>query len=199
MKKGLLFIGILLFACSVNAQIFVGGSIGVGFNNDKNDEGEKYSQNFNIGFAPEVGYSITDKIDVGLGVEFGYQREKQWFIPGGDQVLKVDVYNWRVAPFAQYHFWKLGKFDFVAKGVAHFGGVVYENNMPFVYGFSVFPTLHFNLNDNFTLLTDLNFLSLNIGGSFVKDGGRDFGFAFGADTGNMLNLSQIRIGFIYKF
>ena len=199
MRKKLLFLGILVFACSANAQFFVGGSIGVGFYNDKNDEGKSYSQSFNVGFAPEVGYSITKKIDVGLNLDFTYQQEKEWLFPGSNQTSKTDVYSWRVAPFVQYHFAKWGKFDFIGRGVAHFGSMIYDGNMPFTYGFSVYPTVHFNLNNHFILLTDLNFLSLNIHGSFAKDEGRDFGFYFGANSGNVLNLSQVRIGFIYKF
>jgi len=208
MKKGLFFIGVLMFACSANAQLFTGGSIGVGFGNNKNNDGEKISQNFNLGLSPEVGYSITDKIDVGMGVGFGFQREKQYYDYGylsGE--IKSDVFTWNVAPFMQYHFWKVGKFSFVARSVMHFGGEIDKffapnndrENKHYSYGFSVSPVIHYNLNDRFTLLTDLRFLSLNIGGSFVKDGGRDFGFSFGTDSGNLLNLNQLKIGFIYTF
>ena len=213
MKKGLLFLGILIFACSANAQIFVGGSVGVGFDNKKNKDGEKISQNFNVGLSPEIGYSITSKIDIGLSVGVGFQREKRTYNywGGGKQVVKNDTLTWNVAPLLQYHFAKWGKFDFVARGVVYFGGeketnfnsyggMVYDKKENrYNYGLSVSPVIHYNLNDHFILLTDLNFLSLNIGGSFIKDVDRDFGFFFGANTGNALNFHRLRIGFIYKF
>ena len=202
MKKLNLFFVIFMFACVANAQIFVGGSIGVGLSKNKNEEGARYSQDFNIGIAPEVGYSINSKIDVGLDLVFDYQNQKSWLTPGDkDAIVPQNVYSWAVAPFAQYHFAKWKKLDFLLRGTAMFGSDFYKEMdiMPFYYQFSVSPIVHFALNDHFVLFTNLNFISLNIGGSFAKDMGRSFNFSFGADTGNAFNLGAVRVGFFYKF
>ena len=200
MKKLNLFFGIFMFACVANAQVFVGGSIGVGLSNNKTSDGDKRSQNFNIGIAPEAGYSINDKIDVGLGLMFNYQNQKSWMLPGNnDLVSKNNVYSWAITPFAQYHFAKWKKFDFLLRGTAMFGSNFYNDIMPFYYRFSVAPLVHFAVNDHFVLFTNLNFISLNLGGSFTKDVGRSFNFSFGADTGDAFNLGDIRVGFFYKF
>jgi hypothetical protein len=202
MKQLLLLIfSVLLTVCTTSAQVFVGGSMGIGFANEKNDGGEKYSQNFNVNFTPEVGYTINSKIDLGLDLGFGYQMAKSWDFPlGSSDANIIDAYSWNVAPFVQYHFAKWKKFNFTGRGIAAFGGNIFDySELPFYYNFSIYPIIQYNCSEHFILFTNLNFISLNIGGTFIVGGSRDFGFSFGADTGNVLNLSTIRIGFIYKF
>ncbi|MDR1544678.1 MAG: hypothetical protein LBS50_09815 [Prevotellaceae bacterium] len=200
MKKLLLIFSILLIVCATNAQVFVGGSIGVGFSNEKDENGEKYSQNFSLNFTPEVGYSINGKIDVGLDLGFGYQREKGYFLPNSDDINVIDTYSWNAALFVQYHFAKWKNFEFIGRGITAFGGNIFSTNvLPYYYNFSIYPIIQYNLNEHFILFTNLNFISLNVGGNFIVEGVRDFAFSFGADAGNVLNFSAIRIGFIYKF
>lgn len=47
-------------------RIFVGGSINVGFS----------SYSFQAGGVPEIGYSITDWLDAGLGININYTSER---------------------------------------------------------------------------------------------------------------------------
>lgn len=47
-------------------RIFVGGSLNLGFS----------SYTFQVGGVPEIGYSITDWLDAGIGININYQSER---------------------------------------------------------------------------------------------------------------------------
>ena len=75
-------IAICSFACiNLNAQVFVGGS--VGFNNSKNyDAGinPRKSSGYNLNLRPNVGKFLSEKLAIGLHLIFLYLVVKQMLI-----------------------------------------------------------------------------------------------------------------------
>ncbi len=47
-------------------NIFIGGGVGLGFSSNS------YGSNFNLGITPEIGYSFTNWLDMGVSVNLNY-------------------------------------------------------------------------------------------------------------------------------
>lgn len=68
-------------------RIFVGGSINVGFS----------SYSFQAGAVPEIGYSITDWLDAGLGININYTSERADPYYNGN--VRYRTFNYGGGPF----------------------------------------------------------------------------------------------------
>ena len=68
-------------------RIFVGGSINVGFS----------SYSFQAGGVPEIGYSITDWLDAGLGININYTSERADPYYNGN--IRYRTFNYGGGPF----------------------------------------------------------------------------------------------------
>ncbi|MCL2072819.1 MAG: hypothetical protein FWH18_02765 [Marinilabiliaceae bacterium] len=65
-------------------------------------------------------------------------------------------------------------------------------------GIQIVPFLEYSLNDQITLLTDLNFLGVGYYyGNILNN--KFSNFYLGFDSDNILTFSDIRVGFIYNF
>ena len=182
MKKVLLILVVAVATFfSANAQVYVGGSLSFQSNTDIEPKSSFF-------INPEIGYYINQKFDVGL--DFFFQTVK----------YQADVKgsSWGIAPYARYSFFQFGKFDVIGKGSVGFS--FYDSSGKSTnFNFLVSPILAYSLTEKIVLFTQLNCLSL----SFVSgspDGGESWSrFGFGASTNNLVNTSNLPIGFIYKF
>jgi hypothetical protein len=214
MKKVLLVVGLALATMGANAQLFVGGGLGFNTGSNKNGDGDKASQVTSFNFAPEVGFSITDKLDAGIDLSIGTTKTTTWTTPGDNNTdVVVKGLSWRIAPFAQYSFVEFGKFKLLGKASLYINGN--KETRPTglgtgtidatstSYGLTVAPYLHYVLNDSFNLFAGLNFLGLNVGGTTNKSDGNKTGSSFNAglsvNTFNVANVGAITIGAVYKF
>lgn len=68
-------------------RVFVGGSINVGFS----------SYSFQAGAVPEIGYSITDWLDAGLGININYSSERADPYYNGN--VRYRTFNYGGGPF----------------------------------------------------------------------------------------------------
>lgn len=96
MKRLFLTIGLMGVFAYCNAQFFIGGNLGVGFSNSgkttetytlsnttikKEVDPDKY---FNFYIAPKIGYTINDRMDIGLSIKFGMDQVKTFAIISSD-------------------------------------------------------------------------------------------------------------------
>ncbi len=199
MKKILLVAGLALASMAVNAQLYVGGQLGFESTSIKPDQGdaEKSSE---FTFGPEVGYSLSDKFDVGA----------ELLISTGKEFDETKTTNWQIAPYARYAVAEFGNFKVLGKASIFFGGNSSKQEVGNTtveasateFGLRVAPLLTYNLSDNFLLLTQLNFLGLNFTSTSVKDGNTTTDFGLNANTNNALSVgggSAITVGFAYCF
>ncbi len=187
MKKVLLIVALALATfAGANAQWYAGGSLGFESNSDKSGIDPKSG----FSLAPEVGYYLTDKFDIGL--DFG-------FVTGKNQSDDKFSY-WIIAPYARYSFLQFGKFEVLGKGSLFFSGYDFDNgDKGTEFGINVAPIVAYNLTDNFVLFTELNFVSLNFT-SVSPDGGDTYTqFGLGVDANGIANTGNIQIGMVYKF
>ena len=90
MKKKVLFLGVLLFVltASVNAQVYVGGTLGISAENYKT-EGKSYTNSV-YSISPEIGYNINQHWAVGASLGLFYSVSGG----GGDAVRIVSGVVW---------------------------------------------------------------------------------------------------------
>jgi hypothetical protein len=196
MKKVFLFVLVaVLGVASANAQAYIGGSLGIASGTNKPEGGSKTTSSL-FSIAPEVGYSLTEKLDLGISV---------YFASGKDGDIKTTGFG--AAPYVRYSFIELGKFSILGKASLYVEG---ENEKEgsiktaiSAFGLNVVPVLAYNLSDHFVLLANLGFLGLDLNQSTYKYDGHKTStgtnFFLGADTNTIATLGDVTIGFAYKF
>jgi hypothetical protein len=199
MKKVILVVLVAVAGVlSTNAQYYAGGSLNFGINTDKPKDGKKTTAS-SFGIAPEVGYSLSQDLDLGLAFNFNTSKNASDLKSSG----------WKIAPYARYSFVEFGRFSVLGKGEIFFGGATRETNEGVkiknestVFGLAITPVLKYSLSDHFDLLSNLNFLNIGFSQTSEKSDGHKFtnnGFNLGVNTGNVATLGDISIGFAYKF
>ena len=219
MKKIILSVlAIAAMATTANAQLWVGGSVSFSHSDaaSKTSDTKHKSGSINtFAFAPKVGFDLNEQLSVGGMFNLRTEMNKNYTYDVDDKenVLKNTSSTIGVTPFARYKFAEFNKFGLVAEAglpISHAssktdnGSKTIKGNPATAIGLYVKPILTYSLNDNFQLECGLNFLSLNAEHSVIKD--RDNSknksinnnFNFGANTGNVVNVGNITIGFIYR-
>jgi hypothetical protein len=213
MRKTILMLSVSVLCTGfVNAQVYLGGSLGVSTESTKPEVGYK-TTGTSFSLAPEVGYGISDKFDIGIALGFSNSKTKQE-IPSGTGTETVETKNnrWAVSPYARLSVVEFGKFSVWGQGNLFVGGEKQDNpnnstQKTTSFGLTIQPVLKYNLSDHFSLLANLNFLNLG----FSQDKKKveipatptttttTTNFGFGVDAGNVATLGAIAVGFVYKF
>lgn len=213
MKKIFLTVALVAMTFSANAQLFVGGEIGlntIGGNTKVTSNNETQTQKSNglttFTIAPELGYQFSEKFLVGasLGVTPIINRT----YTGENTVTKTTTVSWSINPYARYRLAALGNFGVWAQGGLSIGGNKQdENTSTFAFNIGILPVLSYSINEHFTLLTRLNVFSLNFTTSTKTtkfDGGNSkvnsTAFHIGASTNDVIGtLGGISLGCVYSF
>ena len=215
MKKSLLA---LLFAVALTVpalaeNMWVGGSFGYSSNNVENRGQKGSATSWEI--APEFGYSLDDKLDIGLDLSYssGYQTgafgvdyAQAAGIPMSGYV-SLDTKTMGIAPFVRYHVAKIAgvdvmfkasvfyaKADIGTKEIPIFGKDIDAN----AYGISIAPVISYSINEKWSIGATLNFAALSFThvecdeDDYVDFKSDQFGF-------NLNDGSLINIGFSYHF
>ena len=116
MKKVILAALVAVASLSANAQVYLGGQLGI--NAGKADNTTQSITKFQI--APEIGYNINEKWAIGLGIGFTTQNglfndEQVFQMPISDKYGKsASVFT--LAPYARWTFAKTGIASFFVDG-----------------------------------------------------------------------------------
>lgn len=103
MKKILLTALVAVSALTANAQVWLGGSLGYKHTDTDGIEATKHNV-FEI--APEIGYSLSDKVDLALALGFS-----------SDKLGKADAEtHFTVNPYVRYTFYQTGAVGFFVDG-----------------------------------------------------------------------------------
>ena len=215
MKKILLVVGLAFAVMTASAQLYVGGALGFeSYGATKDKDGNKWGDSFSqFGILPEVGYSLSDKFDVGITLGFTSETETHWF---DNKKTGSDKYNViSVSPYVRYTFCEFGKFSLLGKaavGIDLGSGKELDDKGKEVdhssYGstgleFAITPVVLYSLSDRVCLYTNLNFAGLKFNStSFKSDGEKTRStsyFGIGANTNSAFNLGDIEVGFVISF
>lgn len=208
MHKTIIVVCMLVAAVAANAQIFLGGSLGLGNSKEKiefDNSTEDGDKSFRFGIIPIGGFYFNPKMAAGIG--FGYEMYKNTSpseIPDGDDaIFKRSTTS--IAPFFRYHF--IEKNSFSVFGQAQFiyssskasnkvGPTTTDLPKEKFVGFYIMPAISYALTDNFILEANIGQIGY---GSWTEDDEenelktKDSGFDFD------LGIDNIQFGAIYRF
>lgn len=199
MKKLALSSLIAVFAVSgANAatNYFVGGNTNIQLNDDHATI---------LSVAPEFGWKMNSNWDLGAYANFGYDHKYMENTFG----MKGDTYSYGAGVFARYKVAQMGGLKLLLRGDVNAGFTTYspdDSNIDAetstAINAAIIPMVTYDLTESFTLYAQLNFLGVNAGYTFenkdlnIEDGWRLGAFA---DSDNVMNTGNFKIGFNYNF
>lgn len=190
MKKLLVIVSLVFVGMAANAQVYMGGSFNFSGNQVKDVDGNLKTTDLTISLFPEIGYYLTDKVDIGLDLGIGSTINKNH-----SSDVKTTTTNWLFSPYIRFSVIQAGDFEFIGKASAYVEG----NKNYTSFGVQLVPIVVYNLNDHIAMHANLNFLSIGSSYSKVKDGNSTTSFNMGFNANNLATIGTLTIGFIFKF
>ena len=201
MKKILMTVVAAFAAVSMNAQVYVGGTLGLSFENklvNVKDGSEATGMNFQI--KPEVGFNLDEKSSVGVVLGFGITNntnemfERNTFaaeIAGG---LKTDksAIQFAIAPYYRYKFLQFDKVDLFFDAQVGFTYTKFDELKNTTFNVGVRPGVAFNASDNISFVAKLG---TGLFFESSKNKGQDARSKFGL---NANTLAPLEIGMYYN-
>lgn len=214
MKKLLLSLVLAVGAIAANAQVWVGGSVGYGF--QKN--GSKRLHEFDL--SPTVGFNLSEKWEIGLQFSLGKDKSNttEETVEKIDDLSQLTVinyimatYKYSVQPFVRYNFYKTGIVTFFLDGSIGYqfnkqdnklqhttessnkDGMYSYNNTEYktnIINVGIRPGVKFDVTDHFKLETHLGFVGYSHSSNPEVKSDR-----FGINASS----TTINVGMIYEF
>jgi hypothetical protein len=181
MKKMMMTMVAAMMAVTMNAQLYVGGSVGVAsIKNGSADAETTYK------FVPEFGYNLND--EWALGVALGYQKGACDLMTGS-YAQNTDTEVFAINPYVRYTAVKSKLVNvFVDGGI----GVASYKDMGTEFSLGLRPGVAVNLSESISFVSHFGFVGFN---SFSPKGDGDSSNAVGVD----LNGNNITFGLYFNF
>ena len=195
MKKIMMTLAAVCVAATMNAQGYIGGSLG--FSSNKTNNGNVTSTQFAI--APELGYKLDDKMSVGVALGFGYGKTKNDITNAEAKTTTFDI-----KPYLRYQVLTFGKANIFVDGGLDFGMSKSEDMKPAMdFGLFVSPGISYDINETWSIAAHLNdMFSFGYHKSAVADVAGapdpDTRINAGLSTGGF-NLGSLTFGVYYNF
>ena len=180
MKKLFSLIAVAFVAMSVNAQVYVGGSLGINAWSSQKNAGDRSETTFTI--LPEVGYNLNDEWAVGTVI--GYVSDK-WVGVNG---ISESAFTFN--PYARYTYLKAGKVSLFVDGGVDFTTASKADWNELAIGLK--PGLAVSLSDNISFVSHLGFIGYDV---YNPDGDDNNTSKFGLD----LNGNNLTFGLYFNF
>lgn len=159
---------------SVNAQVYVGGSLGINAWSSQKNAGDRSETTFTI--LPEVGYNLNDEWAVGTVI--GYVSDKWTGVNG----ISESAFTFN--PYARYTYLKAGKVSLFVDGGVDFTTASKADWNELAIGLK--PGLAVSLSDNISFVSHLGFIGYDV---YNPDGDDNNTSKFGLDlSGNNLTF-----------
>ncbi len=194
MKKIMMTLAAVAVAATMNAQVYVGGTFNLGFENKLTDVDGKDATGMTFEINPEIGYNLSEKSAVGFVVGFGITNNGNEINPvfAGQKTDKSAI-TFQIAPYYRYKFLQFDKIDIFVDAQVDFKYTKMDEWNNTTFGVGVRPGIAFNPNDK------ISFVAKFGKGLFFessKDKGSDSVSKFGL-TAN--TLAPLEIGCYYNF
>ena len=181
MKKILLAACFALASTAMQAQVWLGGSLGLNFQSA--DEVDMTT--FTI--APEIGYKLNDKWDIAIGISEAYTNVNP------DKGKSTSTNFFSVNPYARYTFASTGKVSFfldggfiVGTGDYYYDGDSYDDETS--WGIGIRPGIKVDLTEHVALVARLGYFG------YKHEGGPDV-----SSFGLCIDNNNISFGAYYAF
>ena len=141
MKKIMMTLVAIAMATTMNAQWYVGGTVGYSHENDKN-----YDVKTNVfKLLPEVGYNLNEKWALGLKIGYAYTKS------GESESTNMFIVN----PYARYTFVKLEKVNFFCDGGFEYDYTKHGDASANGFGINLRPGVAVNLNEKVSFVAHI--------------------------------------------
>ena len=217
-KISLIMLIAVLTAGLANAQLFVGGGVGVDFTGGKISGGSttiKVPSALSLEIMPKVGYFLSD--DLAIGAQFGFGISsttitKDHPLYDNKEELKITETSWLVGAFARYRLAGTGDLSLFAEagldyaglgGKAKSGSVTVEDDPTNIFRIGVLPVLSYNLSEKLSIEVSSDFLRFGfVSVTDYKNKGKESevkatltNFGLGLNSGS----DMFTIGIVFKF
>ena len=179
MKKILMTIAAAFVAVSMNAQVYVGGSVGL---NAWSSQAPGVDSETTFKLLPEIGYTIND--EWAIGTVIGYESDKWTGVNGVSE--SAFTFN----PYARYTFLKAGKVSLFVDGGIDFTTASKADWNEIAVGLK--PGLAVSLTDNISFVSHIGFLGWD---QLNPDGDDNNTSKFGLD----LDGNNLTFGLYFNF
>jgi len=148
-------------AVSMNAQVYVGGMLGLETQNKLSDsKGEASGMTFQI--KPEIGYWLDENMAVGISLGFGTTDNGNFINPetgsafSKGKKLDKSATQFTIAPYFRYNVLSFDKVNVFCDGVIGYTlNQLDSDNKVSHFGIHVVPGVAVNLNDKLSFVTKL--------------------------------------------
>lgn len=201
MKKIMMTLAAIAVAATMNAQGYIGGTFGLGFENKLTDQKDptKTATGMSFQIKPEIGYNLDEKSSVGVVLGFGITNNTNEMLGTAASIfgrgVKTDksAIQFEIAPYYRYKFVQFDKVDLFIDAQV---GFIYTkldewNNTTFNIG--VRPGVAYNASDKISFVAKLG-QGLFFQSSKDKDSDAQSKFGLNANT-----LAPLEIGMYYNF
>lgn len=202
MKKIMMTLAAVAVAATMNAQVYVGGALGLGFENKLTDNDGNDATGMTFQIKPELGYNLDEKSSVGIVLGFGVtnntnemlnQNDTFAKILAGDRKTDKSAIQFTVAPYYRYKFVQFGNVDLFIDAQVGFSYTKYDEWNNTTFGVGVRPGVAYNANDKISFVAKLG-NGLFFESSKNKDQDAKSKFGLSANT-----LAPLEIGMYYNF
>ena len=208
MKKT--FVAFAIFIVVVftsNAQVFVGGGLGIDYAQEKDKNGstsyDAYKA-FALNLSPKVGYFLNDDFAIGLevGLLTGTYKIPSSGSSGNDR--KYSLTGWSVDAFARRNLVGTEKFALLlegslgvggVKGKSTYGSTTNEGDPTFVFAVGVQPVLSYSVTDRLSIEAACNFLRFGFQSATTKIGNNSNNKETVTTLGLGVNSSTINVDY----
>ncbi len=203
----------ILLCLGANAQLFVGGNVGLNTTGGSVKDGSTTTNSpssMSYTIAPKVGYFLSEKMSA--GAIFNFSRGK-YTTPGTPEQIDYST-SLGLTPFVRYFAIKSNKFSVFGEAdlglslsntKSKIGGATNNGPKGTSIGLGIYPGVEYALTDKISLETTINIFRLGYTFSSSKQvvGGNDVisrssGFNFGAGLNNVVNVGAITIGAYFR-
>ncbi len=203
---------LFMFAATAQAQLYVGGSLGLGTQSGKvkvaGKESDKAST-FSFAFKPEVGFFVGDNLAIGARPMFAMVKENDHVSPT-ETIITTSTFG--IEPFVDYYLAEFGDFRFLleatvpfgySKVKTKFGSTTTDGDPEISLGVNITPVIGYGLDDHWTLRAALNFMNVGFGMTKIKHDSDNFtsdvNFSFGANMDNVFTTGLLTVGAVFAF
>lgn len=201
----LLIISVLTISTGNAQRYFVGGSLGVNF-----QDGDLPQSYFGFNFTPKAGYYINDNFAVGLGLNL-MSFFNNFSSSNQSSDMNTTQTRWGLSAFSRYNMWKLGKFSLILEGVldgsigtfnSEITNVQTDDFVSSSFGINIVPLLSYSLTDRWSIESEFKFMSLGFNTTIDKDTStrdKTIKNSFGLGINDNWEPFKCRVGLIFKF
>lgn len=200
MKRLFLTFVIGLAALSVNAQVYLGGT--VSFKSSDVPAGTDKTTASSFIFTPSLGYTISDMWSI--GIDFSYFSGDLFTANAGSiggfidatssTRLNKTVSVFEVAPYVRCTLWKSKMVDFFIDGSIGYSNLDNGTNKTDVFAIGFQPGISLNFNEHLSFVTKLGTTGYGTSKSDEKGSIRMNAFMF-----ELTSLKNIEFGVFYHF